>query len=270
MTQQQQQQQQQQRAGDLPDERKRVRQVAMMMRGVGHVGGWDRVGVGRRRRLAACTALVTVLGVVQVMMMVAVMPSGVDAYIQFGTSEMEECTREMVDDWADERGLMFTAENGTKLTCRNTVRTMVKVSGNEGAPSGAIEVVSSLVQGTTVRELWHPMKISVTAVLLRTYPVSYVQWVNNLPFEKVVQFQGTFVWAKCRADRRAASSENTCGFAFDQNGEKIRDSEGFCCDCTVQEFFGTSRPAHRGDIGCQLAGGTSAHCLRADELNYAN
>ncbi|CAB3989881.1 Hypothetical predicted protein [Paramuricea clavata] len=126
--------------------------------------------------------------------------------------------------------------------------------------------------------LYYPFTLSVTKSKLRyVYPFFYETTVNNHPYEEVrtkVSCRDGF-W-----DTRA-----TCGFAHDHKGNRIWDSQGFCCSCSMYDtvpdwakwllFGGHANEYYRGGQG-GLCGYSHkhddndkfSHCMRMDDLWY--
>jgi len=95
------------------------------------------------------------------------------------------------------------------------------------------------------------------------YPIRYVQDVNNKPIETVVKtgFLG------CSDNSNTNEEELTCGVAK-AGGERILDSEGFCCGCDLNDRF--SGLPTRGQLDCSITSvSESAHCLGFDPLWYS-
>ena len=75
-------------------------------------------------------------------------------------------------------------------------------------------------------------------------------------------------------DDFSGSSEPTCGWQLDPvTGEKIENSQGFCCECDLVSFLGNSPESTRGSE-CEMFNfgdaASSAHCLRFSraDLDY--
>ncbi|EGC31861.1 hypothetical protein DICPUDRAFT_156210 [Dictyostelium purpureum] len=98
------------------------------------------------------------------------------------------------------------------------------------------------------------------------YPLEYLQTVAFKPVEKVIYKTDYLIGTGCKD----LPTDSTCGYAVNSvTGEAIRDSQGFCCSCSMSDYFGADQNS-RGNLGCSLFGSksSSAHCLSFSELKY--
>lgn len=125
-----------------------------------------------------------------------------------------------------------------------------------------------------------PLRIKVRkSPVVATYPLRYVRAFNDGPVEHVTLTGGTTEAARCNDN--AASDHPTCGWFHEQDtGQRVLDSQGFCCECTARQgwehtWSGSSEQT-RANLNCGFfqqglyAGGVpgSAHCLWYSELWY--
>ncbi|EGR34043.1 hypothetical protein IMG5_026080 [Ichthyophthirius multifiliis] len=104
------------------------------------------------------------------------------------------------------------------------------------------------------------IEIEVTkSPVVAVYPLKYMRDYESMPQEKVIS-KSVFT---CQDGFNEDSP--TCGFQRDEKGEKIFDSQGFCCKCGAADFFGLGKEVMRG-VDCLPfnlnSGSASAHCLR--------
>ena len=143
----------------------------------------------------------------------------------------------------------------------------IVTTGSNGTES---ILVSSVVDNTGVdKDLVQPIAINVTKgpVFVR-YSLVYVVDVNSKPREVV----STTSLLGCVSDSSQISSNPTCGYVFFR-GAPIRYSEGFCCQCSLDQLFGLGSH-QRGSVQCNLltslfSNGASVHCLRWGPIWYS-
>lgn len=94
------------------------------------------------------------------------------------------------------------------------------------------------------------------------YPLKYEQDFYSRPVEmvkssSVLSCQDGFY-----------SSSATCGFQYNNEGQKIEDSQGFCCSCSMLSILGIDQTQlTRGSVCSALNFGSNsatAHCLTFD------
>ena len=112
-----------------------------------------------------------------------------------------------------------------------------------------------------------PVDIQVTkSPIYAVYTLTYQQDFNSQPKEEVIS--STILG--CHDS--FTSNDPTCSFQYDSQGNKIQDSQGFCCDCSFTQFLGIGENINRGNICHTLnlgTGSATAHCLRYEELWYS-
>jgi hypothetical protein len=143
----------------------------------------------------------------------------------------------------------------------------VVTTGVNGTES--IEVNSVQDNDGKVYKLSAPIEISVrkSQVYVR-YSLVYLADVNSNPYEKA----GSTGLLNCLSDSSASSSDGTCGSLL-LNGQRVPDSEGFCCPCSLDQMLGFGSH-QRGDIQCNIfsglfGNGASVHCLRWGGVWYS-
>lgn len=156
-------------------------------------------------------------------------------------------------------------DGSSALSCETKVVLQISIEQGQGQSEEAQFDISAVTDQTgsaqSPIQLKKPMRVtwSKTAAMWR-YPLRYVQDVNNKPQEHVIQVG----FLQCNANWQASDQQATCGFAY-QAGQRIQDSQGFCCGCNLaNDFRGV---ATRADLTCPFA--ESAHCLGFDSLWYS-
>ena len=114
--------------------------------------------------------------------------------------------------------------------------------------------------------------VACCCMLLHSKTTSILQQFNSFPNEIVMTKDRSgapfnFLTNPCIDD---FSSDGACGWYFDDKGNTIPYSQGFCCKCDFDDYLGSSSQA-RGALDCDLfssANSQSAHCLRWGPLWY--
>ena len=112
------------------------------------------------------------------------------------------------------------------------------------------------------KELTEPVYINLVKEAPRyNYPLTYAKDFVHSLYEEV-KMMGPW---QCQDSHN--HNEPSCGWQYDSNGEKIENSQGFCCACNAVDFNYASSFS-RGN-SCQFIalnkGSTSAHCLKHSE-----
>ncbi|XP_068682010.1 hapless 2-like isoform X1 [Montipora foliosa] len=125
--------------------------------------------------------------------------------------------------------------------------------------------------------LYNPFIITLAKTPVHlTYPYYYRGTVNNKPEEEVL-VSDNGAWAsgsRNLCDDTWETDESTCGFDYDSEGNKIWDSQGFCCWCSEQDkwrgSFKDSTPFSRAGLSCKIFSEVqaAAHCMKYDDLWY--
>ncbi|GLC48085.1 hypothetical protein PLESTB_000713300 [Pleodorina starrii] len=119
----------------------------------------------------------------------------------------------------------------------------------------------------TCRNLRAPaIQLTLTKSFVASYPLKHLQDFNWKPIEvyKVVAPENP-----CKYVQDGRNEPNpTCGWATSRSGERVQDSQGFCCKCdhALRLNPDTWRERIRAGVSCQRGG---AHCLEYDELWYS-
>ena len=163
------------------------------------------------------------------------------------------------------------ADSGSVLNCTSG-RMIVSLSLESGQLAGAERleayITTASASGGEAAPLRFPVKIqaSKTRATAR-YPLRYQHDYNNKPRE-LVQTLSAF---ECSDE--AYTSSPSCGWKRDSTGQKIWDSQGYCCACSVLQTLGLDPDEHVRGNQCQAfnlgEGYATAHCLVLDELWYS-
>lgn len=126
------------------------------------------------------------------------------------------------------------------------------------------ETMALQIESIAGHQLTDPVQILVSkSQVLAQYPLIYIQNFNYYPREAVLS--STFF----SCDDGHYDESPSCGWAYSEEGQKIPDSQGFCCTCGFDDFLGLGDDLDRGKT-CQALnlgeGSSTAHCLRLDEL----
>ncbi|CAG9316759.1 unnamed protein product [Blepharisma stoltei] len=155
------------------------------------------------------------------------------------------------------------------MNCTNKLVVSLSVNNDQGADTESLETIintTSTSEGS--KQLVYPIKITLskTKVTAR-YPLRYRQDFNSRARELVI-FTSIF---DCQDG--AYSNSPTCGWKTDSKGDRIWDSQGYCCDCDFSQIIGLDDTTYTRGQSCQLfnlgTGSSSAHCLVWDELWYS-
>ncbi|XP_015762006.1 PREDICTED: protein HAPLESS 2-like [Acropora digitifera] len=163
---------------------------------------------------------------------------------------------------------------------KKLIVTMTVRSGQNGTE--LLKTVSNVskVYDEVEREqarLYNPFIITLAKTPVHlTYPYYYRGTVNNRPQEKVVISDNAIHTSGSRnlCDDTWETGESTCGFDHDAQGNKIWDSQGFCCWCSEQDkwrgSFKDSTPFSRAGLSCKVfaKAQAAAHCMKYDDLWY--
>lgn len=159
-----------------------------------------------------------------------------------------------------------------QLTCERQLVVTLTVDGNQDSTERVESyVVRDLVDGESGETVTFTEPLVVTlgmAPQVYEYPLAYRRSYNNKPSEKVVGLDSFLLYSSC--DDSASSGSPSCGWERDETGERILESQGFCCECSLAQQVGLDDDKSRGKQSCSLFGGGSstAHCLRFDPLWY--
>lgn len=116
------------------------------------------------------------------------------------------------------------------------------------------------------KTLKYPFKILISKTSVEAfYPGIYIQDFNYHAKERIVK-SDIFT-----CNDKDQNDNPTCGWQYDSNGNKIANSQGFCCKCAFGQIIGMN-PNIRGNA-CELfnfgTGSASAHCLAFDSLWFS-
>jgi len=134
-----------------------------------------------------------------------------------------------------------------------------------GTESIVVVVNSASTKGqadTAVLE--KPLRIYIQkSQVIARYTIVYRQDFNYRPYERVIS-SSAFT-----CQEGAENTNPTCEWFYDNNGNKVKNSEGFCCSCDVWQIMGMSKTKSRSNDCTLNPGSSSAHCLRYDSLWYS-
>jgi len=159
--------------------------------------------------------------------------------------------------------------NETLMDCQEKLVVSLSVQNQQYSETESLETIIDKVGSEEgEKELLYPIKVTLEKTRVRArYPIRYLRDFNNKPRELVI-FTSIF---DCEDD--AKSKDTTCGWHFDSEGEKIWDSQGFCCRCEFDEVIGLDTDNYSRAKSCQAfnlgKGSASAHCLVWDDLWYS-
>ncbi|HRG13806.1 MAG TPA: HAP2/GCS1 family protein [Macellibacteroides fermentans] len=167
------------------------------------------------------------------------------------SSQYESCLGKDVANCTDKLLITLSLENS-------------QMNGTESI----LAVVNSATSPIQPYQLQKPLKIFVQkSPVIAKYDIVYRQDFNFRPYETVDE---TNIFT-CK-DGDYDSSPN-CGWQYDVSGNKIDNSQGYCCNCEFWEIIGLSNSQHNRAKNCGGLnfgeGSSSAHCLRFHDLWYS-
>ncbi|KAK9805195.1 hypothetical protein WJX72_005302 [[Myrmecia] bisecta] len=169
----------------------------------------------------------------------------------------------------------LAVESGTSLATEQLQFSVPCINSPDGAcPCKCNYATDASCQ---CRDLAQAMNVVITKTpVYATYPLTYLKSFNSKPYEGVILTGGTRAITSC--DDGAKSSNPTCGWAKDETGANIPDSQGFCCKCTASQVGGDTLGGGtvqqtRANLNCNLFASLifipgSASCLRFADLWY--
>lgn len=101
-----------------------------------------------------------------------------------------------------------------------------------------------------------PLHVEVRkSAVFATYPLSYLQAFNAAPYERI---EVTGMGKNHRTcEDKSTDSSPTCGWHLSaQTGERLRDSQGFCCGCSMSNAVDESIDGSIDGSGMSGGGGT--------------
>ena len=149
------------------------------------------------------------------------------------------------------------------LTCDSKIILTLTVQNAELENTDYIETTFDRISDKEGNEqrISSPIKIAFSKTPVKViYPLTYFQDFNWWPKE-VTKKLSSF---KCKDGDN--DSKPTCGWMYDGK-KKIKDSQGFCCDCNIGNFH---REFKRGSECSGLFSiRSSAHCLKYDTVWFS-
>lgn len=157
-------------------------------------------------------------------------------------------------------------DGSKELWCEKKVVLLISLEQGQGEEESAQFITINEVKDEQDQKhsLKKPWRVTWTKSKAHwRYPLRYSQDVNNKPTEKVFKVG----FGACSDNPNDNEEKLTCGVAK-YNGQRVTDSEGFCCGCGIQDVI--KGVPTRGDLGCTtLDLSSSAHCLAFDPLWYS-
>ncbi|CAG9465795.1 unnamed protein product [Pedinophyceae sp. YPF-701] len=180
-----------------------------------------------------------------------------------------ECQEKLIVTVAVENGnTLETEQLEVQLSCVNSPDGQCPCSCNYATDPGCI-----------CRDVQDTFTVTLTkSPIYASYPLEYVKSFPGRAIEGIVRTGSGADAGQCEAG--ALSSNPTCGWIYDKDGDRVEGSQGFCCECgaskTVEDTFGKSDDRIRANVNCDLFGGGlflggvpgSAHCLYFDQQWY--
>lgn len=172
-----------------------------------------------------------------------------------------------------------TSAVSSALRCQQRfVVTMTVQNGQNATESVSSFKISQATDaaGNTL-DLLDSLEISLAKTVVHLhYSLAYTRNYNSKPAELVRTADSTgrsfnFLTNACVDD---SSREGACGWVLDSAGARVPSSNGFCCRCSLDDYFassGSGSPS-RANLNCALfssSNSQSAHCLRMSPLWYA-
>jgi hypothetical protein len=145
----------------------------------------------------------------------------------------------------------------------------LQANGTEILETTIKSVQTNTSNGNSQTRLAYPVKISIQKTQVKArYPLNYLQDFNNRAKELLIS-KSVF---DCRDG--AESNNPTCGWKYDENKERIWDSQGYCCRCKFEDFIGINQDSYERGYACKAfnlgSGSATAFCLVWDDLWYSS
>ena len=171
-----------------------------------------------------------------------------------GKSTLESCTQESTDD------LSCSSKIVLSLTIQNA-----ELENNDFISFTLSNITDSSGQN---RVLSNPYKITISkSSVLVNYPCIYLQDFNYHPVEKII---ASDIFTCEDGD---LSNNPTCGWQKDSDGNKIENSQGFCCKCDFNQIIGIDGSTSIRGNKCKVLNlginSSTAHCLSFNELWFS-
>lgn len=161
-----------------------------------------------------------------------------------------------------------TNDGESELNCKEKIILALSIENGKLSETDYYEVYLNSVNDSNnqKRTLQYPYKILISKTpVVAVYPGTYLQDFNYHAKERVVK-SDIFT-----CNDKDQNENPTCGWQYDDDGNKIPNSQGFCCKCTFGQIIGIN-PNIRGNA-CRLfnfgTGSAAAHCLSFDSLWFS-
>ena len=158
----------------------------------------------------------------------------------------------------------------TTFTCQNKLVVTLSIENNQISGAESLEAtITSVSSDNSTSTLLYPLKIALqkSAVTAR-YPLNYLQDFNNKAQELLI---ASTIF---NCDDGAESTNPTCGWKYDDQGNRIWDSQGYCCTCDLEDFLGINSGNYERGFACEAfnlgSGSSTAFCLVWDSLWYSS
>ena len=157
--------------------------------------------------------------------------------------------------------------NGRTLCELRMLLNSIVTTGVNGTES--IQITSVTDSTGMAQRLGTPLDLYITkATVYIRYTLEYAGDVNSKPIETV----GSTSMLSCTSGPSSLYTNSACGSLM-LNGNRVVNSEGFCCPCSLDQMIGLGSH-QRGEVQCNpfsaLVGtGASVHCLRWGQMWYS-
>jgi hypothetical protein len=162
-----------------------------------------------------------------------------------------------------------SGQNST-MSCDRKIVVSLSVENDQLKGTESIEAILDNVESPSGNSwsILQPLKIQVSkSKVFARYPLRYLQDFNNQPKELVIPKQ----ILGCEDDSYADSP--SCGWRYDSSGQRIWDSQGYCCRCSFEEIIGINDDQLNRGNDCKKfnlgEGASTAHCIEWDKLWYS-
>ena len=161
------------------------------------------------------------------------------------------------------------------MACNRRLVVTLSVQNNQNASESisAASVTSATDSAGNVYDLEETLDIYLakSTIELR-YPLTYLGNFNNKPYE-IVRYKdlGGRWFSLTNPCKDGTDEDGACGWMLDPQGNRIQNSNGFCCRC---DFMHPAESSARGNLQCDFSHilepdyTQSGHCLRMDPLWY--
>ncbi|GLI68375.1 hypothetical protein VaNZ11_012700 [Volvox africanus] len=158
------------------------------------------------------------------------------------------------------------------INCKSKLIVTLTVGHGQLVRTEDLEFSLQCVNSCSCRDLQAPMRVSlIKSALWASYSLQYVNSFNWKPYEVIN-----------KPDKRCKDGDNEpspdCGW-YTKNGQKVPDSQGFCCECQDKDVFDDTfkgdKFSTRANLDCSFKLSmifkkvTSSHCYKFNPVWYA-